>query len=272
MLELPEVITIAKQLEKATIGKKVERVLPPNKAHKFCWYEGDPADYVAIEGHKVTKVEGFGFYVEMTFDNGARLCINDGVNVRVTSEKELPKAYQLAICFSDGSALSYTVAMYGGIMLFPGETDSPYYVKSRESVSPLGEGFDEVYWNLVNASKPTLSAKAFLATEQRFPGIGNGVLQDILLAAHIHPKRKLKSLTDGEKSALLESIKLVLADMTEKGGRDTEKDIYGNNGGYETKLSRNTLLRGCPVCFSEIKKEAYMGGSIYYCTRCQPLE
>lgn|GEM_PF-2077218 len=30
--------------------------------------------------------------------------------------------------------------------------------------------------------------KAFLATEQRIPGLGNGVLQDILWTARIHPK------------------------------------------------------------------------------------
>ncbi|MCQ4762422.1 hypothetical protein NE555_17590, partial [Alistipes onderdonkii] len=41
--------------------------------------------------------------------------------------------------------------------------------------SPLGDGFDAAYFDrLVAGAKPNLSAKAFLATEQRIPGLGNG--------------------------------------------------------------------------------------------------
>jgi formamidopyrimidine-DNA glycosylase len=43
-----------------------------------------------------------------------------------------------------------------------------------------------------------LSAKAFLATEQRIPGLGNGVLQDILFTAGIHPKRKMAAISEEE--------------------------------------------------------------------------
>ena len=60
-------------------------------------------------------------------------------------------------------------------------------------------------------------------------------------------------------------------DMIEKGGRDTEKDLFGNNGGYITKLSKNTAGKPCGNCGSIIKKESYMGGSIYYCSKCQKL-
>ena len=61
--------------------------------------------------------------------------------------------------------------------------------------SPLGDGFDAAYFDrLVAGAKPNLSAKAFLATEQRIPGLGNGVLQDILFNARIHPKRKMATL------------------------------------------------------------------------------
>lgn len=55
--------------------------------------------------------------------------------------------------------------------------------------------------------EPKLSVKAVLATEQRIPGLGNGVLQDILFNAKINPKRKIGSLADFEKSSLLQAIK-----------------------------------------------------------------
>ena len=59
--------------------------------------------------------------------------------------------------------------------------------------------------------------------------------------------------------------------MIENGGRDTEKDLFGNAGGYTTKLSKNTAGKLCRNCGSIIKKESYMGGSIYYCNKCQKL-
>jgi formamidopyrimidine-DNA glycosylase len=97
----------------------------------------------------------------------------------------------------------------------------------------------------------------------------NGVLQDILFNARIHPKRKIKTLSRSDFDNLYESIKSTLLDMAFKGGRDTEKDLFGFHGGYKTIMSKNTAGKPCPVCSTIIKKEAYLGGSVYYCENCQ---
>ena len=70
----------------------------------------------------------------------------------------------------------------------------------------------------------------------------------------------------------MEATVVTLRDMTEHGGRDTEKDFFGNSGGYRTKLSKNTLTFPCPHCGGTIYKEAYLGGAVYYCPNCQPLD
>ena len=70
--------------------------------------------------------------------------------------------------------------MYGGIILHRGEYDNEYYQKSREALSPFSGEFRAYYDKRMAQSKQTLSAKAFLATEQRFPGIGNGVLLSLI--------------------------------------------------------------------------------------------
>jgi formamidopyrimidine-DNA glycosylase len=57
--------------------------------------------------------------------------------------------------------------------------------------------------------------------------------------------------------------------MTDLGGRDTEKDLLGQAGGYKTLLSKNTVNDPCPRCGGRIKKEAYLGGAVYYCKGCQ---
>mgnify|MGYP001285299221 CR=1 FL=1 len=118
-------------------------------------------------------------------------------------------------------------------------------------------------------SKPALSAKAFLATEQRFPGIGNGVLQDILYEAGIHPKRKVSTLSDEDTDRLEQSVVSTLREMIRLGGRDTEKDLFDQSGGYVTAMSKNTVGTACRRCGSVIVKESYMGGSVYYCPGCQ---
>jgi formamidopyrimidine-DNA glycosylase len=271
MIELPEALTLAKQLNETVVGKTVSRVLPPTKPHKFCWFNGDPSDYEEkIKGSRVTQASAFGIFAELLFGNNYRLCINDGVNLRLINTEDKPKDHQLLIEFTDNTALLFTVAMYGGIVLHDGSYDNEYYLKSKLAVSPFSPEFKEYFKKVIAESKPSLCAKALIATEQRFPGIGNGSAQDILFTAGLHPKRKLGTLSEQDKDRLLSSIISVLHDISENGGRDTEKDLYGNTGGYATKMSKNALTAGCPMCGGTVTKEAYLGGSVYYCSHCQP--
>ncbi len=272
MLELPEVRVISEQLKNRVVGRRVQRVMPPTKVHKFCWFNGEPSEYgEKLKGSKITGAEGFGIFVEINFDNGYKLCVNDGINMRLVDGENRPKDFQLFIEFEEGEALVFTVAMYGGIYLYQGEYDNSYYLASKEALSPFSEAFKAYYMELLAKSKPSLSLKAFLATEQRFPGIGNGVLQDILFEAGMHPKRKLQTLSEEDKEKLFRSITEVLLKMIQGGGRDTEKDLLGQKGGYKTQMSKNTMALSCPKCGGEIIKETYLGGSVYYCEHCQPL-
>jgi len=77
--------------------------------------------------------------------------------------------------------------------------------------------------------------------------------------------------SDEQRRELFDSIKSTLSAMLEGGGRDTERDLFGVQGGYKTKLSANNKTLTCPDCGGAVKKEAYLGGSIYYCTYCQKL-
>lgn len=275
MIELPEALTYAKELNQMAAGKTVKLVCPPSSPHKFCWFYGAPEDYdKQLKGCTVESAEGFGIYVEIRFDRGRKLAFNDGVKVRFLDQNEArPKKYQLYLEFTDGTALAFSVAMYGSIICHSGSYDNEYYLISRDGMSPLSDAFDEKYFDSLAASvKPAVSVKALLATEQRIPGLGNGCLQDILFHASIHPKRKVGTLTEEEKSRLFCSIKEVMREMAESGGRDTEKNLMGNPGGYRTLMSKNTWKSGCPRCHGEIVKENYLGGSVYYCPACQRCE
>lgn len=277
MLELPETTALARQITERLSGRTVTTVFNATNPHKLTWFAGDAEAYPALlEGHTIVRADGRGAFLDILFDGDIHLALSDGVILRhYGAGAKVPDKYQLLVTLDDGSFLVCTVAMYGGIQAFRGVLDNPYYKGALSKTSPLEAGFDEAYFNeLFEAtlkSKPSASAKAFLATEQRIPGLGNGVLQDILFQACINPKRKIRDLAAREKHRLFETVKGTLREMSSLGGRDTERDLDGKPGGYTTILSKNTWQKLCPVCGGAIIKESYLGGAVYYCAHCQPL-
>lgn len=274
MIEIPESTIISRQAAGMLTGRRIAKVIPATSPHKFTWYNGDPAGYPEVlEGRSIEAVDGYGAFIDLVMDKNTHFLISDGAIMRYCQAGEShPVKHQQLLVLDDGSFLVFTVAMYGGIYAFQGAYDNPYYQGSIHKLNPLAEAFDEVYFeSMIRGLKKDLSAKALLATEQRMPGLGNGVVQDILYNAGIHPKRKVSALGDLEKSDLLYSMKGTLANMVEWGGRDTEKDFFGNWGGYKVLLSKNTYKEPCPNCGHEIVREAYLGGTVYYCPVCQPL-
>lgn len=276
MLELPEVLTLSKQANDVLSGKTITQVFNATKPHKFTFYSGDPLEYgKLLVGKTILSSKGYGMFVDFYLSGNMIMNIGDGVSARYYNPGDkVPANYQLLLTFEDESFLVFTVAMYGFISAYPdGVVDNKYYTISRESISPLSDAYTEAEFEKLFASaKKTLTAKALLATEQRIPGVGNGVTQDILFNAGIHPKQKVLDLSDEQKGALFKSLKDTLMIMTSERGRDTQTDLYGNVGGYKTILSSKTWKNPCPCCGSMIVKEAYLGGSVYYCPECQKIE
>jgi len=272
MLEIPESKVMSLQMKEILTGKKIAVVKNATSPHKFAWYYGDPADYnKLLSGKRIVSSRGHGMFVDIICEDHVFIIAGDGTNVRYyASTENNPEKFQLQMIFEDNSTIVFTVAMYGGIWACRDEFKNSYYQGSLRSISPLDDAFDESFFEKIFQSvKKDISMKALLATEQRIPGLGNGVLQDILFNAGIHPKRKKSSLSDFEKGELFHSLKVTLRNMTANGGRDTEKDFFGQNGRYKTILSKTTVNRPCPGCGSKIVKEAYLGGAIYFCPVCQ---
>ena len=273
MIEIPEAITLANQLNQTIRNKKIIRAAANSSPHKFAFYYGEPEEYgERLSGKTIGEAKPYSGRVEIEIED-VILHFNDGANLRFyDAGAKLPAKHQLLVEFEDGASLVVTISMYAGIMCTPpgAMDDNMYYRASKESISPLSDAFNYAYFEtLFDEKSLKMSAKAFLATEQRIPGLGNGVLHDILLNAKIHPKKKINTLTEAQKHAVFDSVKVTLAEMTAAGGRDTERDLFGNFGGYVTKLSKNNVAMLCRDCGGHVKKEAYLGGSIYYCDSCQ---
>ncbi len=274
MIELPESKHLASQFKEILCGKTVMNVTVNQSPHKFAGFHGDPAAYPGkLTGQTVTGADAHGAIPEIQFAD-MRLAFCDGANIRFFAVGEkLPQKHQLHIEFDDSSSLTCSIQMYGAMLLLDGTDKSePFYISSTTKIGPVSpENTEEYFFGLMDGVKQNYSVKAFLATEQRFPGLGNGVLQDILFNAKINPRRKLETLSASEKDALYQSVRQTLSEMIASGGRDTEKDLFGVAGGYQTKLCAKTKYHPCPVCGDSIVKEAFLGGTVYYCPTCQPL-
>jgi len=275
VIELPEAVTLASQLREALPGKRVDDVIAGQSPHAFAWFHGDPSQYRQLLVGAIVDGAGHdGGFVHLRCGDAA-LLFAEGVNLRLHQAGDVrPEKHQLLLAFSDGAALSATVQMYGGVWAFrQGTFENAYFDVAKRAPSPLSEAFGRRCFDRIVAA-PDLqrsSVKALLATEQRVPGLGNGVLQDILYNARIHPRRRVASLDADEREALYDALTRTLAEMARCGGRDTERDLYGRSGGYSTRCSRYTLGTACGRCGSTIVKAQYLGGAVYLCPGCQPL-
>lgn len=270
MIELPEANVLAKQFSQYLLGKRVLDVVAAYTPHKFTFFSGDSALYgQRFRGHTLTGARAYGGQVEVEFEDQA-LLFNDGpFFVLTVPGEEAPARHQLQIAFEDGTKLSVTTRMYAGMPAYTlGEYDNGYYLVAVEKPNPLTDAFDAAYFEGIRAAaKPNLSVKALLATEQRIPGLGNGVLQDILLAAGLRPMRKLKDVNDVQAERLFHCVKDKLSEMTALSGRDTERDLTGNPGGYHVLMNSKAMY--CAMCGGPVTRKAYLGGNVYFCEHCQ---
>ncbi len=274
MIETPESYVLAKQINHVLKGKVIKHVEVNHSPHAFAWYTGNNDEYQdKLLGKTITTADVYSGIVRIIAEDVVMI-ISTPIRFHREGEK-LPQKHQLYIVFEDSTSITCTVQMWGCMFCF-NENDPegiPKYYVTNNNPSPLEDKFNEEYFkSLLEKEKlSTLSAKAFLTTEQRITGLGNGSAQDILWTAKIHPKRKMSTLSEGELKEMYKSLKNVFMDMMGQGGRDTERDLFGNPGGYKTILSKKTVDKPCPICNTIIKKEAYLGGSIYYCPSCQKL-
>jgi formamidopyrimidine-DNA glycosylase len=275
MLEIPEAYVLAEQAKKVLTGKKILRAAANSHPHAFAAYSGDPDSYGRMLAGKVASGASFG--LDKTCGCHVKIICGDytvavNASIRYYGPGEAPASkHQLLIEFDDNSCVCCTVQIWGSLLCYPaGGADISGSDMRAPIPSPLVDAFELGFFlNLFDAARPALSVKACLTSEQRLPGLGNGVMHDILYNARIHPKRKIGAIDGANRERLFHSVKATIRYMAERGGRDTQKDLYGNPGGYKTILSSRTAGMPCRTCGSRIIKEMYLGGNIYYCPACQ---
>jgi formamidopyrimidine-DNA glycosylase len=185
---------------------------------------------------------------------------------------KLPEKYHLWLAFEDGSSFTSTTQMWGAMELYEaGKELERQYIKGMR-VTPVEPGFTFQYFDalideLLEGEKR--SVKSLLTQDQIIPGLGNAIAQDIMFWARLHPRRPLAELSPGQRKDLFSAIVSIVAEVTEKGGRYDEVDLFGNAGRYVRLMDNNAVGKPCPNCGHVIEKMQYLGGACYFCPKCQ---
>ncbi|MHA2289627.1 MAG: DNA-formamidopyrimidine glycosylase family protein [Promethearchaeota archaeon] len=278
MIELPEAITIANQISNELQEKTIQSSIRMQDPHRFAFIGKHTHQEFAkiVLNKKIGKARANGNIILVNLDPGYVLSLGCG-GERIlyhTSKKTIPKKHQLLLTFNDGSYLSVTVSGWGEVRLLEETEVSSHPHIKHNLISPDNETFTFEYFDDLFKSVPTnrkVSAKYFLITEPCVWGLGNGSVQDILFHAKIHPKQQVIGLSEKQKESFYHSIKNTISEMIKLGGRDSDRDLYGNFGGYKRILHSKMVGKPCPECSTSIEKQQYLGGTIYFCPNCQIL-
>jgi formamidopyrimidine-DNA glycosylase len=275
MIELPEAKVIAQQIDAEMTGKQIAYGNQGNSPHKFAFTSGTAEEYEQIfMGKTIGPAKGHGSAILVPIEPGHVLVLGGGGERILYHQEERthPKKRQLLLQFTDGASLTVTISGWGNVLLLPQATAGEHRHVQSERVPPLSDKFTwEHFQGLFESIDPesSRSVKYFLISEPGVWGIGNGCLQDILYHAGIHPKRRIVDLSEADRRALYEAIVSTLSQIVERGGRESERDLYGHKGGYVRILDSKTKGQPCPQCGTPIEKGQYLGGAIYFCPTCQ---
>lgn len=278
MIEMPEATTIARQMNKELTGKTIAKFGRGNKTHKFLWLNRPDEEYEAtLPGLEVTGASNYGRSIYLHLgdhmiwwsDTGGKILYHE------LGEK-LPKNYHLGWEFTDGSALTFAMQMWGGVKLLD-KSEFGVIPNDEGGIPPLSKEFTfERFNNMLEEfpEKTSKGIKGFLvATGYVSPntinGLGNAIVQDILFNARISPKRKIMDISPEERKNLYEVIQSTVKEAIKLGGRYDEVDLYGRKGRYIRLMDSKSKGTPCPECDSDIVKISYLGGACYLCPQCQ---
>jgi len=275
MFELPEMMTLANQMNETLRGRIIKRGVLGNSPHKFLWYNRTHEEFEQLtKAKKVGKASVKGRWLFLPLEPGYVLVLGEfgGRVLYHPSGSSVPEKYHLYLMFEDDSFFTATTQMWGAVELREkGKEYSGKYVKDMKTTPVEAEFtyhyFDRLIDGLLQEGKK--SVKGLLTQDQTIPGLGNASAQDILFNAGLHPKHSINDLNDEQRQKLYNAIIQTVNEITGKGGRNDEHDLHNNPGQYVRLMDKNALKHPCPQCGGKVEKLQYMGGACYVCPICQ---
>jgi formamidopyrimidine-DNA glycosylase len=290
MPELPEVETIALQLNKVLNGKSVSSI----KVYREKNFLGNKD---VLIGKKVIKVSRRAKTITFGFENfdeklmvhlkmtGQLIYVKRLKNSKTQNEEsrivgghptadwvnELPSNHtRVEISFEDESKLFFNDMRAFGWMKIISRTQD--LNESRAQVPDVvdPEFSLEYFTNVLKRIRRPI--KIVLLDQQLIGGLGNIYVNDALNMAKILPARKADDLKSGEIKVLREAIKFVIDLGIKSGGASAANyvDTKGLGGTYQNFfLTYKQDGKPCKNCGEKIVKIKLGGRGTFYCPGCQ---
>ena len=274
MPELPEVETIARDLERRVTGSRIKSV------------EISKSDVLRVAGPRALAKRTAGATIErawrraklvvLDLSTGDRLVVSlrftgsllvDDGSLTDEDRRYSTVRWRLA----DGRTLHYREVRRLGTVSLMTPRQFERYV-SALGVEPLEPEFTPDHlFALLRGSRQAVKKR--IMDQRAVVGIGNIYANEALWRARIDPSRSSRSITRAESDALHTAIVDVLRDALEKRGTSFRdyRDSAGERGGFSTRLAaygREGLP--CLRCGSKlVGTHAIDGRSTVLCVHCQ---
>ena len=275
MFELPEFVTLAKQMNETLKGKHIKAGSLNKTPHRFVWHNLKPDEFAKLtQGKTIGKTTSKGKWLFVSLEPGYVLVFGEcgGKVLYHPTGTQPPSNYHLCLAFDDGSFLSATTQMWGAMELYEkGKERERQNIKYMRA-TPIEARFTFDYFSgLIDAVSKIekTSVKGLLTQNQLIPGLGNAITQDILFLACLAPQHSIAELSGSQRRQLYNAIVKTVNRVIAKGGRYDEFDLYGNPGKYVRLMDKQAVERPCPKCGRPVKKIQYLGGACYFCPNCQ---
>lgn len=271
MPELPEVETLARDLDRLVAGVEIAAV-------ETCWSRSvaiPTAEELAerLPGCSITGVRRRGKFLILSLSDSSDLL----VHLRMSGQLRV----EPASCSPDGHARVIFQLADGRQLVFSDtrKFGRIYWTRDLREVvgdlgpEPLGDGLTVEAFSAAlacrrGAIKPLLLNQRFLA------GLGNIYTDEALFLAGVHPLRRANSLTAEETERLYRAIRTVLGQAIASRGTTLDDERYldaeGWPGSYGERLRvYRRAGEPCPRCGEAIERIVVGGRGTHLCPRCQ---
>lgn len=270
MPELPEVETLRRQLEKALVGKLIEKI----EVLRQKSFQGRKEKLV---GQKIKRIERKAKLLETIFlKNFPRLLIHLKLTGQLIYQKKgkrlSSKHTRVIIIFSDSSRLYFNdLRVFGWLKVVENEKEMEKETKGFLGVDPLEKTFTVKKFGeqLKRTGRPIKTA---LTDQNLIAGVGNIYANDSLWEAGILPTKPAKNLNNLEIKKLRKALVKVLKKGIKYGGasENTYRQLSGKGGQYQEHfLVYQRDGEKCLKCGGKIKKFKLGGRGTFYCPACQ---
>lgn len=277
MVELPELETLRRELEKETVGKRFRA--PEVATASTLERPGSPAELAeVVEGAKVKGVDRRAGSLVMNLDNGAVLALTLGDSARlskVTPKEAAPAGTAVTLAFTQGGSIRL-VDPAGETRVVAAPADELVAAVPATGSVGLDPVADAVSWTAfarVILGRPA-KLKASLLDPDVVTGIGPVYSDEILWEAGLRFDRMSDELSSQEirrlYRGLVETLHEAIKHHGTSLGDDGFVDLYGKPGAYQGELRvYGRDGQPCPRCRAAVSKGRFANRPVYFCASCQ---